>query len=91
MVSLDVSGIVYECDGTVLRAFASGRAFGPVNVADAKILEDGSVYLMLGELHAVLSAEAFDILLGRSPAPTKLEPVEVSEVVAPTTRRSRRK
>ena len=72
MISLLISGILYECDGVEIRASANGQTFGPARVADAKVLENGAVYLVLGILNVVLTAEAFDILCGRSPLPEVL-------------------
>ena len=82
MISLIISGILYECDGVEIRASANGQTFGPARVADAKVLENGAVYLMLGVLNVVLTAEAFDILCGRAPLPEVVAEEERAHVTA---------
>jgi hypothetical protein len=69
MASLEVSGVLYECDGVTITASANGRTYGPGLVANARIVEHDMVYLVLGELHVVLTRLAFDILLGVPGAP----------------------
>jgi hypothetical protein len=86
MLSLEVSGILYECDGSTITASANGRTFGPGLVSNARVLENGMVYLVIGELHVVLTSLAFDILRGVAVAPQE-EPVgeaaaEAAEAVA---------
>jgi hypothetical protein len=93
MISIDISGIVYECDGTQITASANGRTFGPALVASAKVLENGSVYLVLGVLNVVLTKEAFDILLGVAPLPVTeaTAPEAVEDPVIPATKKRTRR
>jgi len=94
-----VSGITYECDGVSLRASVNDQTYGPASVSDGKRLEDGSVYMVLGTLHVVLTEQAWALLMGW-PVPevavedsVVVEEAPVAEVAAPaaTSRRGRRK
>lgn len=78
MLSLEVSGILYECDGSTITASANGRTFGPGLVSDARTVESGMVYLVIGELHVVLTRLAFDILRGVAVAPQEEQVVEAA-------------
>lgn len=96
MISLLISGILYECDGVEIRASVNTQTFGPARIADAKVLENGAVYLVLGALNVVFTTEAFDILCGRAPLPEVVAEEEraqiapaVEQVTAPK-RRGRR-
>jgi hypothetical protein len=81
MSSLEVSGILYECDGSSITASANGRTFGPGLLSNARTTEDDMVYLVIGELHVVLTRLAFDILRGVAVAPQVEQVVEVAPEV----------
>lgn len=96
MVSLDISGIVYECDGSTLRAVVGDTVYGPSPISSARALEDASVYLTLGTLHVVLTERAFNILRGVEPLPAPVpvaeeKPVVSEEVSLPPAKRPRRR
>ena len=84
MSSLEISGILYECDGVSITASANGRTFGPGLIASARTVENDMAYLVIGELHVVLTRLAFDILRGVAVAPQVEQVVEAApEVVEP--------
>jgi hypothetical protein len=96
VVALDISGIVYECDGSTIRAVVGDTVYGPSPISSARVLEDASVYLTLGVLHAVLTERAFNILRGVEPLPeaesvADEKPVVSEEVSPPPAKRSRRR
>ena len=76
MSSLELSGVLYECDGSTITASANGRTFGPGLVSEARTVENDMVYLVIGELHVVLTRLAFDILRGVAVAPQVEQVVE---------------
>jgi hypothetical protein len=86
MITQTISGISYECDGISLRASVNGQAYGPALVADARALEDGSMYIAIGALHVVLTEQAWALLMGwpvpAAPVEEKSVAEEVAEVVA---------
>jgi hypothetical protein len=88
MFSTIISGITYECDGVNLRALANDQTFGPAAVSTARTLENGSVYIVIGALHVVLTKAAWALLMGW-PAEEVVEEAApeapVEEVVAETT------
>ena len=69
MSSLEISGILYECDGVSITASANGRTFGPGLIAGARTVENDMAYLVIGELHVVLTRLAFALLRGVAVAP----------------------
>jgi len=97
MISIDISGITYECDGTNLLARVGDAAYGPSPLSSALRIGDGSVYITLGVLHVVLTGQAFDILSGIAPVPvpetTSVTSGEEEQVIptASSTKRSRKK
>lgn len=91
-ISLDISGITYECDGSSILARLGDATYGPTPLSEARRLGDGSVYLTLGVLHAVLTGQAFDILRGEAPMPEPVTTEASEEQAAPApTKRSKKK
>lgn len=92
MFSTTISGITYECDGVNLRALVNDQTFGPVAVSTARTLENGSVYIVIGSLHVVLTKAAWGLLMGW-PVEEVAEEAPVAEVSAPaaTSRSGRRR
>lgn len=94
MISLLLSGVRYDCDGTSISATLGEQTFGSCRIADAKLLDSGSYYMTFGPLHAVLTQEAVAILRGEAPLPETVEaaPSEAetpSEEPAPKPKRKR--
>lgn len=99
MVTLELSGVTYECDGVSLRASADGRDFGSALLSEGRLIGEGMHYFVIGVLNVVLTDGALAILRGEAPVPApepasedtqEVQVVPVQPEVAAPKKRSRK-